>query len=60
MGVVVEEAAGEFFAGAAPLFEEEGEVLLVALVAEAADPIGLHGAGAGAAFAANNHPVDAL
>jgi len=51
-------AAGFGFADAAPLFEEEGGFVFAALVAEGEDPVFLHGAGAGAAFAADDHPVD--
>ena len=46
------------FADAAPLFEEEGDFVFAALIAKRKDPVFLHGAGTGAAFAADDHPVD--
>lgn len=64
-------AAGEFvisfafktspefgLAYAAPLFEEERDFVFAGLIAKREDPFFLHGACAGAAFAADNHPVD--
>lgn len=53
------EASPEFgLAYAAPLFEKEGDFVFAALIAKRKNPVLLHGAGAGAAFAADNHPVD--
>lgn len=57
-GLAVEFASGGVFADAAPLFEEEGDVGVFALLLDAADPVGVHGAGFGAGFSADDYPVD--
>lgn len=43
-----------------PLLEEEGHVRCDALISDRARPFGLDRAGAGAAFAADDDPVDAV
>lgn len=58
VGFALEAPAGFGFADAAPLFEEEGYFVFAALIAEGEDPVFLHRAGTGAAFAADDHPVD--
>ena len=60
VGLAFEDAAGLGFADAAPLFEEEMDFVFAALVAERENPFFLKGAGTGAAFSANDHPVDAV
>ena len=60
MGFAVQVAAVGFGGAAAPLLEEEGYAGGVTLVAQIAGPGLGHGAGAGAAFAADDQPVDAL
>ena len=44
----------------APLLEEERHVTKTALVANLADPFGVDGAGARAAFSADDNPMDVL
>src|SRR5262245_19021355 len=46
------------WAEASPLFEEESNLGAAALVAHFAHPVGMHGSGPRAAFAADNDPVD--
>ena len=67
MQSAIQGAAGALFAYAAalpvvgaPLLEEEWGAAFEALVADGAHPVGAHWAGAGAAFAAGDHPVDAV
>jgi len=57
--VTIECSAGRFFVDAAPLLEEEGDVLCEAAVADLGDPVCFHRPGAGAGLAADDHPVDA-
>src|SRR5690606_2647422 len=47
------------FADAAPLFEEERYVRLLALPLDVPDPVGFHLPRAVAAFSAHDHPADA-
>ena len=47
-------------AGAAPLLEEERDARGEALVADASDPIGVHGARPGSALAADDDPVQSV
>jgi len=47
-------------ANAAPLFEEEWDSGLNALIADFGDPFLLNNPGAGAGFSSGNDPVDAL
>jgi hypothetical protein len=54
----IEFAACGFLVAAAPLFEEEGDVILVTLVADRRHPFLFHRSGMDAAFAADDHPVD--
>lgn len=44
---------------AAPLLEEEGDAGAVALFLDVEDPLAVHWAGTGAAFAADDYPLDA-
>src|SRR5690606_115832 len=59
VGAAVEEAAGLALLDVAPLLEEEGDLLGAALTADRAHPGLVHRAGAGAALAADDDPVDA-
>ena len=56
----VQEAAIAFFEYAAPLLEVEGDAGGEALVADVGGPFPVHRAGAGAGFAADDNPVDAV
>ena len=56
----VEYTSSRFRSEPAPLLEEERHVGFLALVADVAYPFDVHGPRAWAAFAANDHPVDAV
>src|SRR4051794_6818206 len=60
VGSAVEHSAGEFLSDSAPLLEEEVDAGGFASVSEVADPLFLHGACAGAALAADDHPGDSF
>ena len=55
----VQNAAVAFLEYTAPLLEVERHAGGLALIADVASPIGLHGAGAGPGFAAYDDPADA-
>src|SRR5271157_2378292 len=59
MGPAVKFAAGLFLAHAAPLLKEERDARGTALVADRADPVGLHRPGTRPAFSSQNDPADA-
>ena len=60
MLAAVQQPAGRFLTDAAPLLEKESRVAGPTLVAQVADPGGVHRPGAGAGFAAGDHPVHVL
>src|SRR4051794_10669617 len=60
VGLAIEGSAGRRFAYAAPLFEKEAHARSLALLADAFDPCPVHWPGAGATFATDNHPTDAV
>ena len=59
VGAAVERPAGLVLACAAPLLEEEGHPLRATLATDVDDPVSKHRPRAGAALAADDHPVDA-
>ena len=54
-----QQPAGEVFARAPPLLEEEWDLFLDASIADVDYPVGIHGAGMRPAFAADYDPIDA-
>src|SRR3954471_256604 len=60
MRPAVELAAGFLLAHAAPLLEEERHIDFPTLIADRANPVGLHRPGPRPALAAEDHPADAV
>ncbi len=59
-GSPFELSSGFLLSCAAPLFEEKRNTRVQALVADFQNPRRVHGAGAGAGFAAHDNPIDAF
>jgi len=55
-----QQPAGEVFARAPPLLEEEWDLFLDASIADVDYPVGIHGPGVRPAFPADYHPIDAI